>query len=63
MGRKPDHLASLRAVCIADSIKLPEAECSLGIGTAINIPVPSSSFRFASGKRKDLRRNRHYSKL
>lgn len=42
------YLASWRALCIADSIRLPEAECSSGIGTAINIPVPSSSFVFAS---------------
>lgn len=42
------YLASLRDLCIADSIKLPEAECISGIGTAINIPAPSSSFIFAS---------------
>lgn len=44
------NLASLRALCIADSIKLPEAECSLGIGTAIKIPVPRPSSVFASDK-------------
>lgn len=44
------YLASLRALCIADSIMLPEAECSLGIGTANRTPVLSFSFVFASVK-------------
>lgn len=44
------YLASVIALCIADSIKLPEAECSRGIGTAIKIPVPRPSFTFASAK-------------
>lgn len=37
---------------MADSIMLPEAECSFGIGTAIKIPVSSLSFMFASRKWK-----------
>lgn len=51
-------LASLRALCIADSIKLPEAESSLGIGTAIKIPVPSLSFKFASAIKIGEKRKR-----
>lgn len=46
--KKNTYLASLRVSCIADSIKLPEAACSFGIGTAIKIPVPSLSLMFAS---------------
>lgn len=42
------YRASWRACCIADSIKLPEAECSLGMGTAIKIPLFCSSLMFAS---------------
>lgn len=55
MRKRWFHLASLRAVWIADSIKFPEAECSFGIGTAIKIPDPSLSFRFAS----EIDNNRH----
>lgn len=47
------NLASRRAICIADSIKPPEAECSLGIGTAIRVPVPSLSFKLASAINKE----------
>lgn len=36
---------------MADSMILPEAEYSLGIGTAIKIPVPSLSLLFASVSR------------
>ena len=46
------YLASLSALCIADSIMLPEAECSLGIGTANRTPVLSFSLVFASVNKK-----------
>lgn len=46
--RSSFDLASLRAVCIADSIMLPEAVYSFGMGTAIRIPDPSLSFVLAS---------------
>ena len=34
------YSASPRALCIADSTKLPADAYSFGIGTAINTPVP-----------------------
>jgi hypothetical protein len=52
-SQEVSNLASLRAICIEDSIKPPEAECSLGIGTAIRIPDPSLSFKFASAFNKE----------
>lgn len=54
------YLASLSALCIADSIMLPEAECSLGIGTANRTPVLSFSLVFASvNKKKKKNGNRN----
>lgn len=49
-GVNHSNLASFRALCMADSIKAPEAACSAGIGTPIKIPLPSPSFMFASAK-------------
>jgi hypothetical protein len=48
---------------MADSIVLPEAECSLGIGTANRIPVLSFSFMFASVKKEKKKGNRNYFKF
>lgn len=48
------YLASLRALCMADSMIFPEVECSLGIGTAIKIPVPSLRLMFASAKKIEI---------
>lgn len=42
------YRASLRAFCIADSIKFPEAEYSFGIGTATKIPLFMPRFMFES---------------
>lgn len=46
--RNTIYRASLRALWIADSVRLPEAECSFGIGTAMTMPVLRLSFIFAS---------------
>lgn len=42
------YLASLSAVCIAESMTLPVTECCFGIGIPIKIPVLRSSLLLAS---------------